>query len=203
MNTHQIGTKVRGSFKSGFFKGVGIGAGLLVTGLFAAAGTLDLFNPNEVLSADKMNLKFQKAAPQGAIMAFYLAGPGNTPGCPEGWAPADGTDGTPDLRGRFIRGRDDVGTAAGAAGRDPDGARAEGNEQDDRFQGHYHQNGYNNTKPYASGGINGDFLATGGITNDTGGVQQPTNDGTNGAPRIANETRPENVALTYCMRKDI
>lgn len=39
--------------------------------------------------------------PTGAIMAFNL----NT--CPTGWAKANGTAGTPDLRGEFIRGLDD------------------------------------------------------------------------------------------------
>ncbi len=37
-------------------------------------------------------------------------------------ASADGTNGTPDLRGYFIRGRGNVGT--GAAGNDPSGGRA-------------------------------------------------------------------------------
>ncbi len=189
MKIYHFGTEVRASFKSGFFKGVGLGAGLIATGVFAAAMSMNVFEVGEVLSSSKVNKNFEIAAPAGAIMAFYAAG------CPDGWAPADGTNGTPDLRGRFIRGRDDVGT--GAAGNDPSGSRAVGDVQADAFQGHRH----NHQGPLAyseleSGGGNVARIATTLTTTD------PVTDGTNGAPRTANETRPKNVALTYCMRQN-
>lgn len=41
--------------------------------------------------------KVDTLVPPGAIMAFNLAS------CPTGWIAADGTSGTPDLRGEFIR----------------------------------------------------------------------------------------------------
>ncbi len=198
MKIKQISGKVREYFKSGFFKGVGIGAGLLATSVFAAAMSMTVFAPGNVLSSAQVNKNFEIAAPKGAIMAFYQAGPGNTAGCPDGWAPADGTNGTPDLRGRFIRGRDDVGTGAGAGGNDPGGARAEGDLQDDAFQGHRHSSSTNVTGD--AGGLGFGGSASGGILTIT--IGDPITDGTNDAPRTANETRPKNMALTYCMRQN-
>ncbi|MBI3395060.1 MAG: tail fiber protein [Spirochaetia bacterium] len=194
MKTTQTGSKVMEYFKSGFFKGVGLGAGLLATSIFAAAAAMNVFSPGETLSSAKMNQNFAIAAPEGAIMAFYLAS------CPEGWAPADGTNGTPDLRGQFIRGRDDIGTGAG--GNDPSGARAIGNLQLDAFQGHRHGASYNNITSILP--PNGGGLTFGGgpwgLSSIDLTITDPVGDGTNGAPRTAGETRPKNVALTYCMR---
>jgi hypothetical protein len=172
--------------KTGFFKGLGIGLGLLTTSLFAAATALNVFSSGETLSSSKINFNFSIAAPEGLIAPFYL----DT--CPNGWAPADGTNGTPDLRGLFVRGRDNVGT--GAAGNDPSGIRAIGNLQADAFQGHQHT-------------VDGTSAGGSGINvNGVGGIGLPTtstvSDGSNGTPRTSNETRPKNVALTYCMRKN-
>ncbi len=188
----QTGNKIMEYFKSGFFKGVGIGAGLLATSIFAAAAAMNVFSAGEVVSAAKINQNFAIAAPEGAIMAFFLAN------CPEGWAPADGTNGTPDLRGVFIRGLDDFGT--GAAGNDPSGVRALGNLQMDAFQGHAHTvfNVVDGSYVIANIGIGG-ATEPNTPTNRTSG--DPVNSGW-GAPRYGMETRPKNVALTYCMRKN-
>ena len=100
-----------------------------------------------------------------------------------------------------MRGRDNVGT--GAAGNDPSGNRAIGNLQTDAFQGHWHLPSlgtrfleYTSTSNIASGGgnANGEFQST--------ATGSPTTDGANGTPRTATETRPKNVALTFCMRKN-
>lgn len=177
------------ALKSGFFKGVGIGAGLITTSVFAAAAAMNVFTPGQVVSADLINQNFRIAAPEGAIMAFYLDD------CPEGWAPADGTNGTPDLQGRFIRGRDLVNGTT----RDPAGLRGIGDFQGDAFQGHRHSISAGNIN--SGGSIN--WVGTNGsFTLVTPGVGDPISDGFNGAPRTANETRPENIALTYCMRKN-
>lgn len=178
--------------KSGFFKGVGIGAGLLATSIFAAATAMNIFSAGEVVSASKINQNFAISAPEGAIMAFYLAN------CPDGWAPADGTNGTPDLRGVFIRGRDDIGT--GAAGNDPAGVRALGNLQLDAFQGHWHS-GPSMMGRYIGGGA---FNAPAGvdIQTVTANAGDPIPDASTITPRTATETRPKNIALTYCMRKN-
>lgn len=188
-------SKVKEYLKSGFLKGVGLSVGFLSTSLFAAAAAMNVFSPGEVISSAEINQNFAIAAPEGAIMAFYLAD------CPEGWAVADGTNGTPDLRGRFIRGMDDVG--AGPAGVDPDSAtRTLGSDQLDAFQGHLH------SSPSASFLVStgGWYLVTGGLGgqlySSTPTTGNPANDGTNGNPRTSSETRPRNVALIYCMRQN-
>ncbi|MBE7440022.1 MAG: hypothetical protein HS115_16335 [Spirochaetales bacterium] len=92
------------------------------------AQSIHTFSSGDVVSASKINEDFQIAAPEGALMGFHLAS------CPSGWILADGTNGTPDLRGRFLRGRD----PGNATSRDPDGDRATGTAQEDAFQGHRH-----------------------------------------------------------------
>jgi hypothetical protein len=180
--------------RSGFFKGVGFSLGMMTTGLFAAAAAMNVFSPGEVISSAEINQNFAIAAPEGAIMAFYLAD------CPEGWTVADGENGTPDLRGRFIRGMDNMGGTA--ANIDPDSAtRALGDEQLDAFQGHRHSplggSFWGHTAPGSLGPANGGYFW--GSSSKTG---DPTADASGIAPRTSSETRPRNVALIYCMRKN-
>lgn len=187
------GSILKTSLLKGMGLGIGFGIGLTTTALIAAAASMNLFSSGEVISSAKLNENFEIAAPEGAVIAFNLTE------CPKGWAPADGNDGTPDLRGRFVRGRDDAGT--GAAGRDPDGVRAADDYQSDAFQGHAHSplSGYFKTYIGAGGWT---YIWGGeGITHydRTGGA---VSDGTHGNPRVALETRPMNAALIYCMRKN-
>ncbi|NBX67154.1 MAG: hypothetical protein EBQ96_09180 [Proteobacteria bacterium] len=116
--------------------------------------------------------------PAGTIAAFASA-------CPSGWTEYVAA------RGRFLRGIDN------GAGVDPAGTRVPGNQQADAIQGHIHStanlngttvNGWNLT------GGGGAFF-TGPSTYNSGG---PATDGTNGTPRTAAETRPANVAVTFC-----
>ena len=75
-------------------------------------------------------------------------------------------------------------------------AGSSGTMQDDAFQGHWH---------VLVMGLNGQ---NGGLTDDTGQigrsrtdrVRDAVTDGTNGTPRVANETRPRNIGATYYMR---
>lgn len=97
----------------------------------------------------------------------------------------------PDLRGEFVRGWDDA--------RGIDAARAFGSAQTDAFQGHWHQ--ITATESGGSGG-SGAWTGSGGaaggtILNDR--VREPVT-GSHGAPRIAAETRPRNVALLACIK---
>ncbi len=64
------------------------------------------------------------AFPSGAVVAF------NSSICPTGWAIADGTGGTPDLRGEFIRGLDN--------GRGIDVGRVLASSQTADYQSHSH-----------------------------------------------------------------
>jgi len=182
------------SFKKGFVFGLGALAALVTTSLLAA-GAMHVFLSGETLDAAKMNENFAIAAPQGAVMAFYLTS------CPAGWVAADGTSGTPDLRGRFVRGRDDAGTGAG--GNDPDGVRGLGAVQTDAFQGHRHMHDLLDAFLYFTTDFGSGGFASGSWTvlssSATGSV---STDVPFGPARTSVETRPKNVALIYCMRKD-
>lgn len=189
----------------GFGLAVGFSLFAALTVLFAQS--LNTFSSGDLISAAKINSNFQAletkvaiAAPQGAVMAFYLSV------CPTGWVAADGSSSTPDLRGNFIRGRDDMGN--GAAGVDPDGVRAVGAVQSDAFQGHRHlrePGGRSELFWWNQVGVNsgtsGGCCTFGGPGSgvDTGG---PVTDTTNGAPRVGSETRPRNISLIFCMRQE-
>lgn len=185
--------RIKKDFQSSFIKGAGFSAGasIFVALSVALAQSLTSFNSGDLVSASSINANFQIAAPEGAIVAFYLAA------CPTGWVATDGTNSTPDLRGYFVRARD----PGNATGRDPDGDRTIGNTQTDAFQGHRHNYSPNGWKLSEAGGIQ-ENPGAGLNQHGTLTILDPITDGTNGTPRTANETRPENVALTYCMRKD-
>lgn len=112
------------------------------------------------------------AAPSGMVAFFYLGA------CPSGWLHANGTGGTPDLRGEFVRGLD--------SGRGVDTGRGLGTYQADAFKSHQHglyANGNNASfGRQGTGSGPGDYLAQSALTGDT-------------------ETRPRNVALLPCMKQ--
>ncbi len=198
-------------FKAGFVRGAGFVAGAIALGGISilVAQSLTTFSSGQVVSASAINAnftdlqnqitaldqKFAPADPAGVVAAFFLTA------CPTGWIPADGNNGTPDLRGRFVRGRDDFGT--GAAGIDPDGVRAVGNDQGDSYRSHNHRE----TTLHRQGFDNTSFINNGlvFVANQFGQVAIFENPGnahntftfTSGGP----ETRPRNVSLIFCMRR--
>ena len=100
----------------------------------------------------------------------------------------------PDLRGEFIRGWDDT--------RNVDVDRPFGSIQEDVFQGHGHivTTGKNDSGNYhANGGIVG-HIGNHGSYEFPGKNNKIESDGINGIPRIANETRPRNIALLACIK---
>lgn len=133
--------------------------------------------------------------PLGAVMAFNLET------CPEGWTLADGSGSTPDLRGTFIRG-----TLGNLNGRDV--ARIVGDYQVDDFDSHRHGLRVSND---ASGAIEdghtgsalvyGPYSVTSGST-IVAGSRGSDNYNTESFVDGGSETRPKNVALTYCMKTD-
>ncbi len=213
--------KFKLSFQKGIFQGMGIvvvilfflGTAWAVTGL---VGTYNSFSDGETLTASKLNANFNAlktaiASTVGTISAYG----GNT--APTGWLLCDGTAvsqttyadlfavigcnfgcsggnfNLPDLRGRFLRGRD------GGALRDPDsGTRTAmsiggntadnvGSVQVDAFKSHTHSffNGQ-------SGGLDLDKTAT-SVFNSNFWILQTGSAG-------GNETRPVNAYVNWIVK---
>ncbi len=122
--------------------------------------------------------------PAGTISAFASTT------CPTGWS-----EYTP-ARGRFLRGIDN------GAGNDPAGTRTPGNTQTDAFQGHHHLNKYSTAySGYGTSGNGWQSNFAGSLSDGTSSqafITTPATDGTNGVPRTSSETRPKNVAVTFC-----
>jgi len=106
------------------------------------------------------------------------------------WGSGDGstTFNIPDARGYFLRGYDN--------GAGNDSGRAFASTQTDAFQGHHHQLEIA-INISAAAGINGPST-TG--TDTTGYVHDAVDDGVNGTPRTADETRPKNIAVMICIK---
>lgn len=92
--------RLKEKFGQGFAMGFGIMAAVgLVSVAYATYATLSVAGGDQ-LSSSKWNELVSYTVPPGAVMAFNLAS------CPTGWSAANGSGGTPDLRGEFIRGLD-------------------------------------------------------------------------------------------------
>ncbi len=170
------------------------------------------------LKADQSVVDLIIPAPTGSILHFAAETP------PTGWLKANGSevsrttyadlyavigdtfgagDGSttfllPDLRGEFLRGLDD--------GRGVDTGRLIGSSQDDTLQGHKHKTvNYSGTAGATDfnsqfGGEISTNTNLGGLSGKATGYSIYTagadiDDGTNGTPRTASETRPRNVAM--------
>lgn len=117
----------------------------------------------------------------------------------------------PDLRGEFRRGLDNMGTSAGARGKDVDGTgRSVGQGQADAMQGHFHDFYVGNTSSTFAHTNSNNQIAK---ADNAGGralestvdgskdiINSPKNDGANGTPRTSNETRPTNVAFPVAIK---
>ncbi len=117
--------------------------------------------------------------PTGTIAAFEASS------CPNGWSEYTAS------RGRFLRGIDN------GAGNDPDGTRAAADTQDDALQGHHHSVS-DGRFGWTGSGTGGSIFGNGTRPYAVVSVDDPISDGSNGIPRTANETRPKNVAVTFC-----
>ncbi|HDL02384.1 MAG TPA: hypothetical protein ENH20_00955 [Candidatus Pacearchaeota archaeon] len=141
----------------------------LVLGIFL----VNAYGTNDPTVFGHSSGEIEGGLPTGSIMSFYL----DT--CPLGWIPSDGTGGTPDLRGAFVRGMD-----GDENGRDV--SRTLGDFQEDDFESHRHsisQYGNGDSNNVVRVGESNSFQGT-SYTAYTGGT----------------ETRPKNVALIYCMK---
>jgi microcystin-dependent protein len=118
----------------------------------------------------------------------------------------------PDLRGRFLRGADNMGT--GAAGRDPDAAsrtaantggatgNTVGSVQGDAMQGHWHNYRANVSVNLSGGDENSTVITeTSSTINTTDSlIRDAVTNGSNGTPRLASESRPQNANVEYIIK---
>jgi len=133
--------------------------------------------------------------PAGAIMAF------NSATCPTGWIPADGTSGTPDLRGIFVRGAGISSMMKYANGTFM--SATYGEYLNDSFQGHFHDTTRKDSEEVSDflGGSSASYgISSSSSDTNINFVFAPKSDGVNSDPRTGAETRPASYALTYCMK---
>ncbi|MDD2870470.1 MAG: hypothetical protein PHS49_00640 [Candidatus Gracilibacteria bacterium] len=195
------------TYYKGLINGLGIITIIGISGVaYGAYVSISDVAPNDTLTASTFNqvlanissikTSVDNAAPVGAVMAFNLSS------CPSGWGPANGSNGTPDLRGEFIRGWDN--------GRGVDAGRAIGTLQrgslvmnsnsygDARVFSLLQDNdlGYDPaiTNPSNTYGRRDDVATGGGAPGTWGGAGfVDTN--------YVKMTRPRNVALLYCVKQ--
>lgn len=118
--------------------------------------------------------------PSKAIVGFNLAA------CPSGWVLADGTGGTPDMRGVFPK----IITAASL-----------GAFQADQFIDHSHSiTGSFTTSLTFTVGINHSNFGSGATFVLNSSTFGSTVDAVNSGAPTGTESRPANVALRYCMK---
>lgn len=145
-----------------------------VTGLTAGSGiTLSPAGPG---ATGVVTVTATGGIPAGAVMYFNLAS------CPTGWLPANGTSGTPDLRGEFIRGLD--------SGRGVDAGRTLGSWQADMLKSHTHT--------YYPPSTSIDIINQSRVVLQAKGSLLTPNTSTGATG--GTETRPRNAALLACIK---
>lgn len=144
--------------------------------------------------------------PVGAIIAWHKSMAG-TPGLPATgeWVECNGqtlSDGASAFNGQVIPNLNGSAGGANSPGQSTKiamflrGGLTSGVGQTDAFQGHWHE------IALAGGGSLNQIAiptATGTLINSSS-LANPTNDGTNGTPRTANETRPVNMSVVWIMK---
>jgi len=187
--SHSAGQILPGGFQVGSYNFPGI---LTVSNTIKVAQICDETGANCKNISDGWS---SGGVPANTIAAFYSAT------CPNGWIPADGTSGTPDLRGIFIRGAGTSGQLSMANG--TNFSATYGTYQNDSFQSHKHKLVFHTI------GVGNRDIANDGHSsgpNDLensdpdGSYGYPVTDSIYGTPRKGAETRPASYVLTYCMK---
>ena len=156
--------------------------------LFANASSIYYNNGSSIFDVVIKNV------PENAVMSF------NQATCPAGWILADGTSGTPDLRGIFIRGAGISGIMQYANATLGNMSATYGEYLNDSFQGHWHEM-YTSGDVYQSGtSLNRPGPADKTTLLSDGRIRNATSDHTNGEPRTGAETAPASYALIYCVK---
>lgn len=127
----------------------------------------------------------------------------NSTTCPSGWIPANGSAGTIDLRGQFVRAWDN--------GKGIDSGRTLASAQTDDFKSHNHTGSTSNNGFHSHGYTSAHAGYGGPLQSGTGFGDSYIRSATEGSGdhshtlNITNsggiETRPKNIALLACMKK--
>lgn len=145
---------------------------------YAALSSLKVTSGN-ALTSDLWNDLVNHSVPSWTIDAFYLVS------CPDNRKPADGTNGTPDLRWQFLRWLNDFWTGLRTDWNQNPETKALGEYQGDELKDHNHWNKWASTDwswPYIA-------LSTNWLWNYY----------TNSA--WWTETRPKNVSVIFCVKE--
>jgi hypothetical protein len=157
-----------------------------------AYATIAPVNWWDTLTAAKFNEVINATSQSWEISAFYLSS------CPTSWIPADWTNGTPDLRGAFIR-------WLNGNINNRDTVRSLWNFQEDAFQGHFHENAFSQSFVTAWGisVASTSFIGSSQLESSrvSGTRTNYITDLVNGTPRVSTESRPKNITLLYCMKQ--
>ena len=152
----------------------------------------------EEIASSTSSSSNSSGVPEGAIMAFNLAE------CPTGWVLADGSSGTPDLRGIFLRGSGTSSVLQYANGSYFHSTY--GTYGNDSFQGHSIQmwGTYYSRWDYpiygANHGTTGGNYETLTFTSNSSLYPKIANNGINGDPRTGAETTPAYYSAIYCVK---
>jgi hypothetical protein len=161
-------------------------------GEFFANSTSVYYNNGSLVTDLRIN-----NLPANAVMSF------NQASCPTGWSLADGTGGTPDLRGIFVRGAGTNSVVKMANGSFM--TATYGQYQNDSFQGHWHEFWQYLAKPSFSslnevGAVGGDAPLFKSVSPPDPVKNATTAGAATGTPRTDAETRPASYALIYCVK---
>ena len=146
-----------------------------------------------VLTFDGTNV-----TPTGMIVAFNLSS------CPSGWTEANGSNGTPDLRGIFVRGAGVSGVVDYANGTDM--SANYGEYLNDSLQEHKHNIARSDgalALTWNNGGseLRATTVSDGLASNPYQAYSTVTAGTAYGTPRTGAETAPASFALTYCVKE--
>lgn len=116
-----------------------------------------------------------------------------------GFGDGSTTFNVPDRRGIFARGAGVHGSRAKATNGNYDGG-AVGYAGQDQAQGHLHSTNFVAVSGFSGPGVYGPGAGSLGYIAASLSIGSPISDGTNGTPRIGNETAPAYVAVKYKVR---
>ena len=165
--------------------------GIIVIGMSAPMISRQL--KNETSNNVQFQVLTQRVERATVPVGVVVMWSGSTVNIPRGWALCDGNNGTPDLRGRFVVGVDNVDYSMGSIGGEKEVALTV-----EQMPRHQHQ-----VLPYSGLEGAGGYISRNNITASTyansSNMTMPTGGGA-GGNTMSHENRPPYYALAYIMK---